>query len=538
MPYRPIQWAKRTVEGRQTEADGSRLLNFYPIQLAAPEDSKVPVMLYSTPGLRRYIQTNGTNAVAGHAAAGVHQLLQINSVVYGKWLCGLSHQSVFFAIRVDPANGGAYQIDGDYDPYKASPDAVYTIPAANTYRNWKDSADVEPDNVIPTDQARRMVSDGRRVMWFSKDEVYGWDFGKSGGPGFITLTVPVAPDLSTLEDLDDQDWVDMEWIDGYFLLAARNGVFFHSNLDSVQFDQLDFAEAGANPDQIVGMRALSRRLYMIGTETVETWYNAGAADFAFARDNSATLNFGCVAPASIARNQFFITFIGSDGVVYALSPSGPRRISTENIEYDINQSVAKLARAFTYTEEGHHFYSLTLEYADGTKKGWCYDFTTSWWHERSQTDILCAIRWNGQQVLVGREGSAHIFDQRLDWGLIESDMAAGNDQAVAREAVSPRIFANLQRFNMRSFQIDVPQRTGGQNTDAVTIEWSDDGKVNWKGGSTSDGMAKTYRLDSGPRLRVNRLGQVREGRNMRVTTSAHRRVDMLGAYIETDVFFD
>ena len=42
-------------------------------------------------------------------------------------------------------------------------------------------------------------------------------------------------------------------------------------------------------------------------------------------------------------------------------------------------------------------------------------------------------------------------------------------------------------------------------------------------------------LDDGPRFRVTRLGQFREGRNMRITTDAKRRVDILGTYVETNI---
>lgn len=532
MPFRPVQWAKRSIEGRQTEADGSRLLNFYPVQLAAPEDSKVPVMLYSGPGFRRWLKTNGTDALASANDVGVHALLRINTPVYGTWLCGLTHQSVFFAVRIDPDSAGTYQIDADYDPFRSvSPDSIIEIPDSHTHPFTTETADA-----IPAASTRRLVTDGRRVLWVSRDEVFVWDFGKQDGAGFITINAPVAADLSVLEDLNDQDWVDCAWIDGYFLLAARTGQFFHSNYDSTDFDQLDFAEAGANPDPIVGMETLNRRIYLFGSETIETWFNAGGADFAFSRDNSATMEMGCAARDSIAKNVSYITFVGSDGIVYALSPRGPQRVSMESVEFDLARCSLELCRAYTYAEEGHYFYVLTLTFPDGTRKGWAYDFTTGWWHERSQTDVLCAIPWGRNRLLVGRQGAVHVFDQRLDWGLLEDDTTGA--APIYREAVAPRIFANLQRFNMRSFQVDLPRRSGGKKSDYVVIEWSDDAKVTWKGGTTSDMKPKRYLLDAGPRIRVNRLGQVREGRNMRLSTLAHRRVDVLGAYLETDVYFD
>ena len=536
MPYRPIQWARRSIEGRQVEADGSRLLNFYAVQLAAPDESKVPVMLYSSPGMRRFLKTQGGRK-QGPQAAGIHGLIEINNVVYGQWLFGLTHQSVLFGIRADPANGGAYQINRNYDPFRAAgPDPIYEFPLNRTW-----SFSPEASEAVAADRPRKIVSDGRRIMWVSPSEVFVFDlkrFSDGELDPFATIAVPVPADLSTLEDLADQDWVDCEWVDGYFLIAARSGQFWHSNVDSIQFDQLDFGEAGSNPDSLVAIEALQRRVYMIGDNSIEAWFNAGLADFAFVRDNSATVNIGCASKDSIAKDQFAIMFLGSDRTVYAMVGGRPMRISSESVEYDTGRSDPSLARGIAYTEEGHRFYSLTLTMDDGTKKNWTWDFMTGVWHERSQTDILCNVVWNKRHNLFGREGAKHIFDSRLDWGVVENDTAAEDDIEIAREAVAPILGANQQRVNVNSFQIDLPRRAGGDAADSILIEWSDDSKETWKGGTATDGSSNAQLCDSGPRFRRNRCGQIREGRHVRITTSAKRRVDILGAYVETDVLPD
>ena len=292
----------------------------------------------------------------------------------------------------------------------------------------------------------------------SESEVYVYDLAAPGGPAFQSVVAPVPADLSTLEDLAEQDWVDCEWVDGFFLLFAASGQFWHSNIDSIQFDQLDFSQAGDMPDQIVAGEILNSRLYIIGSKSIENWYNAGLADFAFARDNSFSVNVGCVARATIAKNPVAITFLGNDLIVYMLGGGQPIRVSTESVEYDIKRSEPGKARAFVYQEEGHYFYSLTLEYADATKKNWTLDFTTGVWHERSQTDILCVTTWGKKQTIVGRDGHEHIFDFRLDWGVIEDDTTGEGN--ISREAVGPVMFADFHRVTMKSFQ--VPTSLPGQ----------------------------------------------------------------------------
>ena len=528
MPYRPIQWASRSVEGRQVEADGSRLLDFYATQITPPAvggfTPKVPVMLYSSPGLRRWLNVPArTTAQSVPVQSGVHSLLSLVNPAYGKRLVGLIGQYYFFEIRF----GDTYDLPDRYNPFTGS---VSSIPAAKIHQFTTERADaVEPGGT------RKLATDGRRVIWGSKSEIFVYDLGKDGGADFILAQAPAVADLSTLEDLDEQDWVDVAWVDGYFLLAARSGQFFHSLLDSIEFDQLDFAEAGTNPDEIVGMEILNRRIYLIGRDTVEQWFNAGGADFAFARDNSQTLQIGCGAKDTIAKNTYAIFFLGTDNIVYAMSGARASRISTQSVEYDVSNSEADKARGYTYTEEGHRFYSLVLTFSDGTKKNWTFDYTMALWHERGETGIICVERFDSFN-LAGREGMDHIFDMNLDWGSIDDD--ASGDAAVYREAISPLLFQNLQRFNMSSFQVDIPAREGGQADDTVLIEWSDDNQKTWKGGTNMDGSSRSLSLDDNTRFRVNRMGQSSTGRNIRLSTRARRRVDVLGAYVQTDTLPD
>ena len=702
MPFRPIQWARQTVEGRQIEADGSSLKDFYAVQLPDPGEAKVPVMLYGTPGLRRWARVPPRPlAIAGDQVtppAGIHALLEIDNAVYGHRLFGLSARYQFFEIDAEgggssrtvsvllnnaanrslrsarnaaaaaPEQGASLSVtitddqsspasftfdfpedwyngnetwdsrtvplegidlpdntfrsqergielttarmdelgqlylnftkpdpmvdgttefaelgdlkrstdsltatwtvtvdgvatvattatpasndDGDlletlvfraetaervlppglataYDPYGTPPSPLYTVPNSNIV-----SFTAEPSQAVAVDAPRKMVTDGRRILFVSGDRPFMYDIKANA---FLNVRFPVVTDLTTLSDAQDQRWVDCDWIDGYFILASRHGQFFHSNLDSSDFDQLDFASAESNPDEIVGLSVLNRRIYIFGSRTIEQWFNAGGRDFAFRRDASMALNIGCASRASIAQNESHIVFLGSNGIVYAVAGGQARPISSETVSYDIDRSLQSMARAFVYTEEGHRFYILTLRFPDNTLKTWGFDFSTGLWHERGATDILCSAKWSSDGVtqlnLVGRAGSDHVFSQKLDWGYAEDD--AGTQNAIQREAVSPVIFSNLQRVQNHSFQLDVPFRSGGATTDTMRIDWSDDGLENFY-----DARTVSLAQNSASRKRINRLGQFRYGRNYRVRTSARRRVDILGAYIETDVAGD
>ena len=199
-------------------------------------------------------------------------------------------------------------------------------------------------------------------------------------------------------------------------------------------------------------------------------------------------------------------------------------LSNETVNNSIGQSVLSKSRGFAFTEEGHRFYTLILEFPDGSRRNWTYDFRTGYWHERSQTDILSVMDY-GPQRLVGIEGQPYLFDSRLDW-------ATWNGDVIRREAVTPRLHADLRRATIASFQTEVSLGAGGADTDTLKLEWSDDAKATWK-----DGMRGGKSLRS-RRYRWNRLGQFREGRHFRLVVEATRRVDVLGAYVETHVATD
>ena len=136
---------------------------------------------------------------------------------------------------------------------------------------------------------------------------------------------------------------------------------------------------------------------MFGSGSVETWANTGAADFAYAKNTSFNITIGCASKYTIKSTEETMFFLGHDGIVYRLSDSAPVRISHEGVEADIANSDMGSARAFTYTEDGHRFYSLSLLKAGGDVakeedwSNWTYDLMTGFWTQRSQVRVLCSV---------------------------------------------------------------------------------------------------------------------------------------------------
>lgn len=516
--YYPIPWARTSLSGRQSENDGSRLVNFYPAQATMPGEAKTNILLHGVPGTRRWmnlpaIQTfprSGQNIVGG---AGIHGLVGIDSPVYGQWLAGVFDQYWFFVT----------QLTAGYDPTFANT-ALLTIPVTDTQTFTREAAERAVGPV-------RIVTDSRRIVVVSGTKLAAYDLGREddqGNPnaGFLSVVrTPTPDDQSTLAD---QEFVDAVWIDGYFILAVRSGRLYHSLYNSLDFREIEFATAETEPDEIVGVASYSRRLYVFGSRTVEQWYNAGADPFAFLPDRGFTCHIGCGARDSIAVNEHGLYWLTSDGSIYYMAGTQFVRISSDSVDEDIGRSTWSQAQGYTYAEEGHWFYTLVLSFADGTRKNWTYDVFTKLWHERSDTDILTLIRLK-EKMLIGRRGERFISRASLQLGGQESTAGV---QAVRHLSASPPVFENYQRAVFNSFQIDVPFRPGGQAADRLMVDWSDDNGERWR-----PDPGRERALAANRRYKFNELGSSR-ARNIRVTLTTTRRVDILGAYVEAELLGD
>ena len=535
MPFTPIPWARQSVLGRQIEADGSRLFNFYAVRSIAPEDAKVPVIIYATPGYRRWAQVDPEQFDQGGTpvtpAPGIYGLVEIDSPIYGQRLYGISAEYQFFEILGS---------DATYNP-RSGAGSPYTVPAGKVHNFTGELAQRAAEPV-------HMVTDGRYILWVIERELFLWDIAANNGAGgFVTAVAPI-PDVDPNSPLPDEDWTDVEWLDGYFLVAARNGQFFHSLLllpdedaadTALQFDQLDSAFAATDPDEIVGIRAFAKRVYVFGSKTIEQWYNAGTADFAFRKVTSFSSDVGCAARATIQANEAGLYFVGSNKIVYMAHSGGVTRLSTESVEYDLARADIAACRAFTYTEEGHLFYSLTVPLAipdeDGDAiKNWTLDLTTGLWHERSvtvrngtQVGVYAAATFRKRNY-IGFGDTGSIYELSLDWG--DHDR-----QAVKRRAVAPVIFVNQQRIQVFSFEADLTSRSQHELVEAgdtVHLEWKDNNERDWRGGAMNEGKA----LDADvARYKWNRVSRVFNSRNFALETNATRRVDVLGAYVRANV---
>jgi hypothetical protein len=268
---------------------------------------------------------------------------------------------------------------------------------------------------------------------------------------FATISAPAADRVA--------------FIDGYFVCNRPNSQQFDiSGLFTTTFDALDFAAAEGSPDGLVSLIADHRELWLFGAVSTEVWTNTGNVDFPFERLPGAFIQTGCAAPASPARVDNSVFWVGSDrdgqGIVWRADGYRPQRISTHAIEREI-QSYRTFADAIgmSYQQDGHTFYLLTFPAADRT---WCYDAATGEWHERAWFDDLnqqrrhranCIGSFAGN-VLVGdwQTSSIYAFD-------LETYTDAGRPIRRIRTA-QPISGSDYQQATHWSLQVDMESGVG------------------------------------------------------------------------------
>ena len=316
--------------------------------------------------------------------------------------------------------------------------------------------------------------------------------------------------------------------DGYFVFVRDGtGQYFISDLLSVIFDPNNFATAEGQPDPLVANISDHREIFLFGTETIQVVYNSGAADFPFETNQGAFIEKGCGAKHTIAKQNNTIYFVGSDLMVYQLTGYTPVRISSHAVEKTLKDVDLSDAFAYTYQDEGHLFYVLTIPARDLT---WCFDISTGAWHVRQSYQFGRHQSNNAiffeSKTLVGDFQNGRIYQ-------MASNYYTDDGEPIIREFVLPVVNQGREFLTVDSLEFDMGTGVGltaGQGDDPeLRVYFSkDNGNVyseNFKVGKI--GKRGNYLS----RAKTNRYGCARQF-TFKVEISDPIPVDIGGAWVE------
>jgi hypothetical protein len=273
--------------------------------------------------------------------------------------------------------------------------------------------------------------------------------------------------FAQIADPDFAGAVTVAYLDGYFVFNQPDSqiIWVSQLLDGTSVDPLDFASAEGSPDGVVGLIADHRELWVFGTDSVEVWYNSGAADFPLTRIQGAFNEIGCVSAYTIAKMDNGLFWLGTDargqGIVYRANGYTGVRISTHAVEYAIAQyGNISDAVAYTYQQEGHAFYVLSFPSGNAT---WVYDVATQAWHERAgfsggefmrhRSNCQCNF---GGNIIVGDFENGNIYTFDLD---VYADNG-GIQKWLRSWRALPTGQNNLKRTAHHSLQLDCETGVG------------------------------------------------------------------------------
>ncbi len=307
---------------------------------------------------------------------------------------------------------------------------------------------------------------------------------------------------------------------------------------------LNFATAAGESDNVVALMSLHRLIFVVKQRTTEVWSDAGLSGFAFQQIGTVLIEYGTIAWNTVQKIGEGLMFLAQNeqgqGEIVELEGFRPVRRSTHAIETMLGKaSRLDNAFAFTYQQDGHLFYVLTLPSDDLTL---VYDKTTSMltqtpmWYQWlsfaagkfSRHWANCAVMFN-QTSIVGDYRNGNIY--KVDLGTLTDNGVPRkwlrSWRALQTPVMMPMRFSSLQ-IDMQT-GIDVPDGTSPQ----VMLEWSDDGGHNWSSQVTTLAGAPGVTTQ---RVRFNRLGSTKRNggldRIFRLSSADSFPVALIGADLD------
>jgi hypothetical protein len=176
--------------------------------------------------------------------------------------------------------------------------------------------------------------------------------------------------LAIITDADfPQTATHVDYLDGYFIVNKPDtGQFVWSDLDDgTTWNSLNFATAEGSPDNLVALIVAGRRIWLMGAQSYEAWYNTGNSSATFLRYEGSFNGVGIAAKYSLARMDKILFWLGNNdqgsGQIWRTEGFEAVKVSSNAIDEAI-QSYTTIddAVAFCYQQDGNKFYQISFPF--------------------------------------------------------------------------------------------------------------------------------------------------------------------------------
>lgn len=133
---------------------------------------------------------------------------------------------------------------------------------------------------------------------------------------------------------------------------------------------LSFVSAEYSPDKVVAVRSRGDQLALLGSSTTEIWaLNTSAADPPLVPYGGQNFDFGCRSRSTAVNCTGSLIWVDNNCQVRRWDGGSADAVSGPGLAEIIRQVDAADLRAWTFSNEGHRFYVLTI----GSVATWVYD---------------------------------------------------------------------------------------------------------------------------------------------------------------------
>jgi hypothetical protein len=354
--------------------------------------------------------------------------------------------------------------------------------------------------------------------------------------GAFLKTIRLVDDIVGTPSVPFTNPTQVEFLGRRVIVINGSNQFWFSEIDDANtWGALNVASAETNPDDIIAMSKKDGELWLMGDRSYEVRRVDSNPNNPYSLVGGSSNQVGCGAKyslSSIADNVFWLgSSIAGQNIVYMSNGYSEQRISNHAIEWELDKYKQNTSSAFgfSYQQEGHTFYVLTIPQADKT---FVFDLASGMWHERSTRDAdknifhkwavtHCAFAYG--RVLCGNGEVPVLMELLLD----KYDEWDG--RPIVKLHQSPVYYSDYRQLYHDVFEVDIETGIGlqeGQGSNPeIMMQHSDDGGHTWSSERwTSLGAIGTYKT----RAKWRRLGRSRE-RVYRVSVSDPVKVVMIGA---------
>jgi hypothetical protein len=122
-----------------------------------------------------------------------------------------------------------------------------------------------------------------------------------------------------------------------------------------------------NVQAVVRFPSKGNMIFVMGSIVTESWFDTGAQQFPYQRQNQYNIDYGCLSPASVAYMDEIVVWLAANeksGPIIMYSDGGmPKKITTDGIDQLFSElQKPEDSQGFLYRQDGHLIYHINFYY--------------------------------------------------------------------------------------------------------------------------------------------------------------------------------